>query len=83
MDDGGSAFPVPVMAVSQEYSRGGTFGMSLRDWFAGMAISGMHASLSDERPWPTTDALRYMADVAYAQADALLEARAALAKEPT
>lgn len=43
-DDGGPAFPRPAA----EHSQGGHFeqsGMSLRDWFAGQALSGIAAGL--------------------------------------
>jgi len=36
INDGGPAFPVPTDPLNP-----GTNGMSLRDWFAGMAMQGM------------------------------------------
>lgn len=55
-DDGGIAFPIP----------GFTDGMSLRDWFAGMALQGLKVT-------PYSPSL--MAIVAYQLADAMIEAR--------
>jgi len=57
--DGGAAFPFHGNA-----NEPCTSGMSLRDWFAGMAVS----SMQDGTP-------EIMARVAYERADALLEAR--------
>lgn len=44
-DDGGPAFPIPTL--EREYwdrEQGEPNGMSLRDWFAGMALQGMMAN---------------------------------------
>ena len=79
-DDGGPAFPVPP---DQAYATGmslcdgtavcaaGT-GMSLRDWFAGMALQGMFASCRED--WDETD-FDITAEMAYQSADAMLAAR--------
>lgn len=47
-DDGGPAFPIPIAAQSSggiyntlQQSSGKLGGMSLRDWFAGMALQGL------------------------------------------
>lgn len=82
--DGGPAFPV-LGAISEQiapnmYSAGpGATGMSLRDYYAGQALAGMGTW------WPNTppgqmlheaqDIQRVRAEYAYAQADAMLEAR--------
>ena len=60
IDDGGDAFPHPD----------GSFGMSLRDYFAGQALAGMCANpdLTSFLPAP-------MACAAYKIADAMLAAR--------
>ena len=73
--DGGSAFPIP------HDDRPGAYvaepGMSLRDWFAGQALTGMllasyrHDSL---RRVPKGD-LESVSQDAYDIADAMLEAR--------
>lgn len=66
-DDGGSAFPVV----------GGTKhdGMSLRDWFAGMALQGVIAK-HPTRYSPTGDPIDMeIALGAYDYADAMLAAR--------
>lgn len=61
-NDGGPAFPYP-----SEYWGNGQPGMSLRDWFAGMAISGL---LADPGMKPE-DAV----EIAFQAADAMLKAR--------
>ena len=83
IDDGGPAFPRPVgdLAIG---GYGPTYetipaqdGMSLRDYFAAAALQGMlsdydfHGGLSDEK----------LAKAAYSQADAMLAARKAVARE--
>jgi hypothetical protein len=61
----------PVVAHNSVYSSG----MDLRDWFAGMALQGMHASITDASAWPSKEGLFNMAQVAYIQADAMMKAR--------
>lgn len=78
VNDGGPAFPRAAFTPGEghdHFSSGGFTsyqqeGMSLRDWFAGMTISGMPRSSG-----LTTAAER--ATSAYEQADAMLAARAA------
>lgn len=65
-DDGGSAYPV-VAANGLGHVADG---MTLRDWFAGMAIQGINAHLG-ERIQP-----EIAASWAYADADAMLKERA-------
>ena len=50
-----------------------TPGMTLRDWFAGQALSGLAASWQSER-WARG---KDFAEAAYEQADAMMEARKA------
>ncbi len=72
INDGGPAFPEPVLDA-----RGDPIalrnGMSLRDWFAGQALSGLLAEegCGLEQPTMVRDAQR-----AYAMADAMLAERA-------
>ena len=66
--DGGPAFPV---ADTREGLINTSFGMTLRDWFAGMALQGF-LSRSDAIGMSLADAL---ATWAYEQADAMLKAR--------
>jgi hypothetical protein len=66
IDDGGPAFPGawhPDMGWSPHQT---PFGMSLRDWFAGMALSGLISTLE----YPDAD----MAFRCYALADAMIDA---------
>lgn len=65
-DDGGAALPRLVSmtgAPDQE-------GMSLRDWFAGMALSGLYADAS------TDLSCADHAELCFKQADAMLKERA-------
>lgn len=63
------AFPMPAVAGFH----GPEFGMSLRDWFAGQALSGIIASHADsDMPLPSASKT---AQWAYDYADALLAAR--------
>lgn len=62
-----SAFPVP-----NDANVNGQEGMTLRDWFAGQALSGM---LSDGEMTENGGAL-FLPDLAYAFADKMLAARA-------
>jgi hypothetical protein len=83
-DDGGPAFPVPDLYLPNGQVQAGTYGMSLRDYFAGQIIGGMN-SIKDERVWrpnsgETVDQWRRRlfatdAKQAYLQADAMLAAR--------
>lgn len=64
--DGGPAFP----RAGAEHSLGGNFeqdGMTLRDWFAGMALSTMREL--------EYNSFEKIADIAYKTADAMLAAR--------
>lgn len=64
-----SAFP-----ITNTSSEADMRGMSLRDWFAGMAMQGLLSSEDKE------DIAVYecVAEMAYRQADAMMEARKAL-----
>lgn len=63
IEDGGQAYP----AAWGNPEQGGDYveGMTLRDWFAGQALAGRNESA------PTS----IIAEWAYEQADAMLEAR--------
>lgn len=68
--DGGRAFPIPLGAGDDgdEWRRG----MTLRDYFAGQALMGMHGRDSFD-PGQQTPAQR--AHLAYIDADAMLAER--------
>jgi hypothetical protein len=79
-NDGGPAFPV----LKYEYKATGNLhpsptvqsGMSLRDWFAGMALQGLIASQSSDTGYSTTPATqKNVAKEAYSHADAMLAER--------
>ena len=67
INDGGPAFPVRFMPVGEVDL--GLQGMSLRDWFAGMALQGL--CCQNILPRTAGDA----ASVAYEVADAMLSER--------
>lgn len=70
-DDGGSAFPAQPIYQSRmgsEYIAHDQGGMSLRDWYAGMALQGLLAHASGEDPHKAPS-------LAYVLADAMLEER--------
>jgi hypothetical protein len=62
--DGGQAFPVADQGMH------GSYGMSLRDWFAGQALSGVHVD-----GWLTPEDLQALSAWCYAIADAMLAER--------
>ncbi len=66
---GGAAFP-----VGNDDGHDPEPGMSLRDWFAGQALSGWMASYS-VRQTPQQVNVRHPAQLAYDLADAMLRAR--------
>lgn len=69
-NDGGPAFPLQAH-VDEQLSRAYLTqqGMSLRDWFAGQALSGLMASPNGPR------LVKEAVDVAYCAADTMLKAR--------
>lgn len=64
LDDGGPAFPVPEDTTS--------WGMTVRDWFAGQALAGMHARDSFDIGQVTPE---QRAKLAYRDANAMMKAR--------
>lgn len=70
IEDGGPAFPVADTVYPSGAIQSGTYGMSLRDWFAGQALAGLCQNWN-ENPMNT----KSCADVAYDLADAMLERR--------
>jgi hypothetical protein len=76
-NDGGPAFPVADFKGLDGFSYPtGAPGMTLRDYFAAQALAGMNASLISSSEFPIDPlVLVTMAESAYAQADAMLEAQ--------
>ena len=70
--NGGPAFPISIPGSGDN----GYGGMTLRDWFAGQAINGMHSAMTTSTAWPDAPAMLNMARIASKQADAMLAARA-------
>ena len=70
-NDGGAAFPCAAEAVGgndgwlQE-------GMSLRDWFAGQALAGMHLPVYNTEGDYVYENMELIAKAAYWMADAML-----------
>lgn len=80
--DGGPAFPRPLGAISPEEFNSDQVGMSLRDWFAGLAMAGLVQDLASQRILrdrckSTTELHQRMAEVTYLLADAMLDAKRA------
>jgi len=69
IDDGGYAFPVPMVFDGSVVDTVNERGMSLRDWFAGKALARAQ-SLG-----PSAPAVGDVARWAYEQADAMLAER--------
>lgn len=70
-DTGGNAFPAISMSGSSgEYFPVTESGMSLRDWFAGMAMQGLNAA-----EWTQDMKANTIASVAYDCADAMIAER--------
>jgi ribonuclease I len=72
--DGGQAFPSPGVALNG-HQRGACEGMSLRDYFAAQALSGIEASQGNSGNFVST--VEKVVDRAYELADAMLKARLA------
>ena len=72
--DGPKAFPGPSYTLSG-LPNGHDMGMTLRDYFAGQAIVGIVAKLSDGDKEISVDYAAIFAREAYAVADAMLKAR--------
>ena len=71
IDDGGPAFPVEGFSPNLG-SIIRSSGMTMRDWFAGQALAGMHARDSFDRGLASPE---QRARVAYIDADAMLAER--------
>jgi hypothetical protein len=68
-DTGGPAFPLPEQRTSfggQSTYQSASYGMTLRDWFAGQALSGMLADPNG--PWEgAAEKAYWMADLMIAE----------------
>ena len=67
INDGGSAFPRPVSFSEEGGTHRGTLGMTLRDYFAGQALTGLLSSGERSIRWEET-----IAYDSYKIADAML-----------
>ena len=70
-DTGGPAFPTKNYAAIQPLAEGYSEGMTLRDWFAGMAMQGMVARDTE----PSPERVPIIVKSAYIMADAMLKER--------
>ncbi len=77
INDGGPAFPCPVeFDPNGQLVSHGSFGMTLRDWFAGKALAGWLASYDSGFAHPvSTETEKLVAEQSYKMADAMLKAR--------
>lgn len=76
--DGGHAFPIPLrQGESWNHEKyGSPNGMTLRDWFAGQAVTGLLAGQWRSKPGVSArEDAESLAFNAYAIADAMLSAR--------
>lgn len=69
-NDGGPAFPVPDSHCPNGQVQYGSYGMSLRDYFAGQALAGLLTQPAEDEYGP-----KCFAEAAYEMADAMLAAR--------
>ena len=69
--DGGPAFPSPMQVAQENALAPAVYGMSLRDWLAGMAMAGSLGGTPGTHLTPDV-----LARDSYAHADAMLRARA-------
>jgi len=80
-NDGGPAFPQPIHkhqfdTTPRDFTDNGCEGMSLRDWFAGMALQGMLSGNPEIPEIARNVPERAAAITAYNFADEMLKARA-------
>lgn len=70
--DGGPAFPTVAM------TEGGYVGMTLRQWYAGMALQGLLAGIKQIPPGQTEEETSHaLTELAYLFAEAMLRQREA------
>lgn len=74
INDGGKAFPVPGITLPDGSVAMGTSGMTLRDYFAGQALSGVLSS-GDLDLKKVADEPEKLACITYAVSDAMIKAR--------
>lgn len=68
--DGGPAFPIPLRDGERWVGSGTEFGMSLRQYYAGLAMQGLMSNLADIRKEGFKDS--HISEFARIQADALI-----------
>jgi hypothetical protein len=78
INDGGPAFPVPMVRYEDNFFNVTDGGMSLRDWFAGQALAGIGASdLKHSYIWQRFSdeaiSLDGISELCYMLADAMLK----------
>lgn len=71
-DDSGPAFPVPIL--DPEYSQAHKYGLTKREWYAGMALAGMATDIKGLLPTDSRSSITSMAELAHEIADAMIEA---------
>lgn len=77
IDDGGPAFPIPLLRGEVWHGNGCPNGMTLRDYFAASIVQGMLASMSGAKIAPSTldEVLQAIPGGAYWLADKMIEER--------
>jgi len=77
-NNGGAAFPQMTVDMGRgpenpdSYAMGG---MSLRDWFAGMALAGLASAHDNAGNWTGSTSTGCTAEEAYRLADSMIEER--------
>lgn len=74
IDNGGTAFPGPNFTQSGN-PNGHSMGMTLRDWFAGQALSGVVVQCAGDARALGQTTEQMLAERAYELADAMIAAR--------
>jgi hypothetical protein len=77
IEDGGSAYPLPVHLSLEGDEHIAYPGMSLRDWFAGQAITGVIRQCAQDLRHRDDAPADYFAMKAFEIADAMIAARKA------
>lgn len=70
-NDGGPAFPHMMVVGHKDYAGG----LTMRDWFAGQALSGLSRELGVQLADGSTTAFEMISGIAYRMADAMLAER--------
>jgi hypothetical protein len=74
INNGGPAFPITLNSDETFVEMGKFDGMTLRDWFAGMALQGLISATNQDGDWTAADSSHTTA-VAFLFADYMISER--------